>query len=96
MASATAAAEDDGKLPLKGVRVLDMTRVLAGVCGLFHCSLRSEQRNGAPKLIETVAVLYTDSGRPGVSSPFHTYTSLRNYWEFLAYGEAYWGRIESH
>lgn len=23
---------DDGKLPLKGIRVLDMTRVLAGVC----------------------------------------------------------------
>lgn len=26
------APEDDGKLPLKGIRVLDMTRVLAGVC----------------------------------------------------------------
>ena len=31
MATATPAAEEDGKLPLKGVRVLDMTRVLAGV-----------------------------------------------------------------
>ncbi|ELR08727.1 hypothetical protein VC83_07395 [Pseudogymnoascus destructans] len=30
MASAKALEEDDGKLPLKGVRVLDMTRVLAG------------------------------------------------------------------
>jgi hypothetical protein len=28
---ATAAATDDGALPLKGIRVLDMTRVLAGV-----------------------------------------------------------------
>jgi hypothetical protein len=32
MASAKAVEGDDGKLPLKGVRVLDMTRVLAGVC----------------------------------------------------------------
>ncbi|KFY85794.1 hypothetical protein V500_08117 [Pseudogymnoascus sp. VKM F-4518 (FW-2643)] len=30
MASASAVKEDDGKLPLKGIRVLDMTRVLAG------------------------------------------------------------------
>lgn len=39
MASAKAVEEDDGKLPLKGVRVLDMTRVLAGVC------IPSELRN---------------------------------------------------
>jgi hypothetical protein len=37
LASAPAATkgvgeEDDGKLPLEGIRVLDMTRVLAGVC----------------------------------------------------------------
>lgn len=33
MSSALATEEmDDGKLPLKGLRVLDMTRVLAGVC----------------------------------------------------------------
>ena len=33
LASAPAKEEkDDGKLPLKGIRVLDMTRVLAGVC----------------------------------------------------------------
>ena len=31
MASASAVKEDDGKLPLKEIRVLDMTRVLAGV-----------------------------------------------------------------
>lgn len=31
MARASAVKEDDGKLPLKGIRVLDMTRVLAGV-----------------------------------------------------------------
>ena len=29
---ATAAAVDNDKLPLSGIRVLDMTRVLAGVC----------------------------------------------------------------
>lgn len=33
----TAPVNDDGKLPLKGLKVLDMTRVLAGVssCHLF-------------------------------------------------------------
>lgn len=29
---ADVASNDDGKLPLKGYRVLDLTRVLAGVC----------------------------------------------------------------
>jgi hypothetical protein len=29
------AAVDDGLLPLKGIRVLDMTRVLAGVSSLY-------------------------------------------------------------
>ena len=31
MASAKPLQDDDGALPLKGIRVLDMTRVLAGV-----------------------------------------------------------------
>jgi len=31
LATTAAAAADDGALPLKGIRVLDMTRVLAGV-----------------------------------------------------------------
>lgn len=47
MASAKAVEGDDGKLPLKGVRVLDMTRVLAGVC--IPSEMRNEQR-GAVEL----------------------------------------------
>ena len=30
------AAKDDGKLPLKGYKVLDMTRVLAGVSPIIN------------------------------------------------------------
>lgn len=44
LASAKAVEVDDGKLPLKGVRVLDMTRVLAGVC--IPSELRDEQCGG--------------------------------------------------
>lgn len=52
-------AQDDSKLPLKGYKVLDMTRVLAGVSDVVHrLSLR---------LIDFAAILYTNFGRPWVS-----------------------------
>ena len=48
---------DDANLPLKGIKVLDMTRVLAGV------SLLVTIRPPLPILNGHIALLYSNSGR---------------------------------
>jgi hypothetical protein len=57
---------DASDLPLKGYKVLDMTRVLAGVRLVQRstpvCSLYSDRRTEA-----TIAVLHSNTGRLGVS-----------------------------
>ena len=57
---ATAVA-DSTKLPLAGIRVLDMTRVLAGVCHLgYHidCSLKSGlTSNHSPIVLKFLEIL---------------------------------------
>lgn len=64
-ATSEAAQPDDGTLPLRGIRVLDMTRVLAGVSPIpiKYCSIDVR----LTEIIE-LAILYTDSWRPRVSS----------------------------
>ena len=54
------AAANSPTLPLAGIRVLDMTRVLAGV-GPSYPFLRSN-------LTITPAILYSNTWRPGVGS----------------------------
>jgi hypothetical protein len=52
-------ANHDMTLPLKGIKVLDMTRVLAGV----SLVLRRELKN----LTDLIAILYPNTWRSGVT-----------------------------
>jgi len=65
------AAEDDSKLPLKGYRVLDMTRVLAGVSQLLKIWWN-------PRVDCFIALLYTNSRRSRVGQSFP-----RSYWMLM-------------
>ncbi|MBE3044862.1 hypothetical protein IMZ48_20340 [Candidatus Bathyarchaeota archaeon] len=62
------AAQSDSKRPLDGIRVLDMTRVLAGVSPprLRHQRLRWAKAVNKLADTLTLAVLHADTGRPRV------------------------------
>lgn len=67
-----ATAADDGMtLPLKGIKVLDMTRVLAGVSTLFLAEMMKMIR-----LIRAIAILYPNTGRSRVRAAV---TSMAGY-----------------
>ena len=61
----TPANNADGSLPLQGYRVLDMTRVLAGVS---HSAFPLQISKQKLTLLSRVAILHTDPRRLGVSN----------------------------
>jgi hypothetical protein len=62
-----------GSLPLEGYRVLDMTRVLAGVCSITYAA-----PFGILLLTWHAALLHSDPWRPGVCTCIHLGFSYTN------------------
>lgn len=64
MSSVACAAQGDSKRPLDGIRVLDMTRVLAGVC---FCPVRAD---APPSVLNAVLVVMKPMGLWWLTLPY--------------------------